>query len=386
MSNVWKYLIGSTQQGINTGIGLAERENAKQEQLALHEQERSERLQDYKTERDYNEGIRQKAKSEAKQAKDEETNKKHSAIAQLLSGKVTDIQPQTNIPFQQGSQVPGAVGLPKVNERPLTGDEYSKTFADAGGNVSEILAQKKAEKTSADKLKKSQDEAKVRTNLLKGINPATGKKYTYNEMLNELPNTGFTAEQQERFSKEWGAPGGLVERGFPSVNKKDETYTTTEQRWDAKNQRYVTSKTSAPMPLHEKGTNGEKVLSKAIQKKNNVTFLKMLNLQNDIKKVATGQEVLDKDGNKRTQEQITQELEDTQANYANMIKSLASDNFNNWNDQIYNVNQANVTPEAYWGKLKDAHAKGDIDEADFQNGVNYFQATYGFNPIMKYKE
>ncbi len=288
--------------------------------------------------------------------------------------------------------------------RQQRGFDQADKLGQARFNQQDALENKKSqEKINQDKAKedakqkKLQDEAGVRTGLLQGINPKTNKKYSYNEMLGDLPNSGFTPSEQVKFSESWGAPGGLTEKEFPTLNKKDGTYTNVKQKWDAKSGSYKTYATSEPKQVHEKGTNGENVMAKGIQKQNNQSFIDLLGLQDDLKKLSSGQKLLDSKGKEMTKNNgepytvsdIQQEINDAQDNYANKVKTFSSDNFMNWYNQIYNKKDSNgkvgnPNPQYYWHYLKEAHREGDLDEADFQNGVSLFQATYGFNPMMRY--
>ena len=353
MSNVFKYLIGSTGKGFESGV-------------------------------------EEESKLQSEQAKFKEQ--------QLLRKQTIEDEDkrQQNL-FQQQDKLQ------------KSGFDYQSQKQQESDRLKGIDEQRKAD------LKAKQDQENLNHNnqiysaLKTGVyntTDETGKpvqqKLSYKDALTLANNWKGEFAEKDKLLGQFGAPNGVTEKrskGYtkPDKNKMIRSYEST-QKWDAQQQKYVTTETGSgkPEPLHETGVNGETMLNKNLSKVYTDKFVDIVAIKQNINQALNGQKVIKTKGiggaadTYYTPSELYQELQDSQANYANIVKETASDNFTKWYSGLYNKknakkeNAGNPSPDDYWNLLKADYTKGSLDEADFESGVNIFRATYGEDPIRKY--
>jgi hypothetical protein len=214
---------------------------------------------------------------------------------------------------------------------------------------------------------------------------------TKDDWFNKIVEAGYTPSQALDKYLEYTAPNHQVERKYKGVSKPDKNGMISEvgstQKWDG--EKYVTTETSQGKPtrLHD-GDNTSPILTKMYDEK----FKTIVDYEGIINQAKnSGGIYTDSKGVKWTAQQIREEQVKTKNEYAQMVKDYSTDNFNEFNKQIYNASGINKKsgknpePEVYWKELCKSFIKDEgIKGVDMTAGANYMRATYGIDPISKY--
>ena len=176
-------------------------------------------------------------------------------------------------------------------------------------------------------------------------------------------------------------------------------YDPLADRWDLNEKGEINVLKTNRVKITDKGTNNETIFSKAMtgRFKKEFEVLKDIIVKEDFLKgggVALdnkGLPILDSNGEPITAEQLRDRRIAYSEQYATLVKNSSSENFNTWYDGLYNLeteNKKKGNPSApdFWNKLKNAFVKKEINEQDFESGVNIFRATYYFGPLEFYGE
>lgn len=232
-----------------------------------------------------------------------------------------------------------------------------------------------------------------------------GEKYPNNDNPNYKPSYKVRAIN----------PQGTMDKATGKLKISFGQFDDESGKWllDENNNKIITN--NKFIAISEADKNGTNVYSKDIKKLLSGYFDNLLNLKSSYEKVKkTGGYAMDENGNIMTQtvqrydkdgnptekesnvpltaDDLQKQVDTYSEQYSNFVKNISSEKFKNWYNQLYKaedkasgkVKNSNPAPEDYWNALKTSYKKNEIDDIDFQNGVQLFQSTYMFNPFLEY--